>query len=185
MGSQGNQALTLDDFLALCEAAPEGVRYECVEGNPVMMSAPTGLHQYAVTRLLVALDAAAGPQGLWALTAPLDWVLWEVPQLTVRQPDLVVVEPEQGRGARLSSPPILAVEVLSPTTRATDLHAKRNEYARAGTPHYWVVDLDVPSIEAFVLLGKRYYPSGTVKGDDPLTVTDPLALTITPSHLVG
>ena len=41
MGSQGNTALTLDDFLVLCEAAPEGVRYEAVEGRPVMVSGPT------------------------------------------------------------------------------------------------------------------------------------------------
>lgn len=32
MGSQGTTALTLDDFLALCETAPEGVRYEAVGG---------------------------------------------------------------------------------------------------------------------------------------------------------
>jgi Uma2 family endonuclease len=184
--SQGNTALTLDDFLALCEAAPEGVRYEAVEGRPVMMSGPSGRHQKAVAELLQRLMTAARPSGLWVLPSPLDWVLWQVPALTVRQPDLVVVTPEQGHQDRLTTPPVLAVEVLSRSTRTTDVRDKRQEYARAGATRYWVVDIETPSIEALVLDGDTgtYRTEAVAKGDEPLVVDEPFPVAVIPADLV-
>jgi Uma2 family endonuclease len=185
MGSQGTTALTLDDFLALREAAPPGVRYEAVGGRAVMMSGPTPAHQFAVFRLGVRIHAAA-PPGLHVLTAPLDWVLWQVPSLTLRQPDLVVVNDSQLEGARLLTAPLIVVEVLSPTTRAADLRDKRAEYARAGARHYWIVDLDKPSIEALGLdpTTGDYRPAAFAEGDQPLAVTTPFPVTVTPSELL-
>lgn len=59
------------------------------------------------------------------------------------QPDLVYVA--QARAGIISErgiegAPDLVVEVLSPSTRARDLGIKLRRYARAGIPHYWVVD---------------------------------------------
>ena len=183
MGSQGTTALTLDDFLALCEAAPPGVRYEAVGGRAVMMSGPTPAHQFAVFELGVRIHAAA-PPGLNVLTAPLDWVLWQVPSLTLRQPDLVVVNDAQLQGPRLTAAPLLVVEVLSPTTRAVDLRDKRGEYARAGARHYWVVDIDAPSITAMTLDSNgTYRTTAEAKADDELAVTAPFPVSVTPAHL--
>ncbi|WP_425315232.1 Uma2 family endonuclease [Tsukamurella pseudospumae] len=43
---------------------------------------------------------------------------------------------------------IIVVEILAPGTRLLDRVTKRSEYATAGIPHYWIVDLDAgPSIE--------------------------------------
>jgi len=36
--------------------------------------------------------------------------------------------------------PLLAVEILSPSTRRFDLTVKRSRYESAGVPSYWVVD---------------------------------------------
>jgi hypothetical protein len=46
---------------------------------------------------------------------------------------------------------LLAVEIVSPGSRNVDLHLKPFEYADAGIPHYWLVDLDppAPSITVF------------------------------------
>jgi Uma2 family endonuclease len=48
---------------------------------------------------------------------------------------------------------VLAVEIISPGSRNIDLHLKPFEYAEAGIPHYWLVDLDppAPSITVFRL----------------------------------
>lgn len=183
MGSQGTTALTLDDFLALCEAAPPGVRYEAVGGRAVVMSAPSWEHQAVVSRLWKLLEQDL-PPALLALMAPYYWVLWQVPSLTLRQPDLVVVPHDVPVERRLTTPPVLVVEVLSPTTRAVDLRDKRGEYARAGAAHYWVVDLDVPSITAMTLDGNGTYRAvAEAKGDDELTVDAPFPINVTPTHL--
>jgi Uma2 family endonuclease len=184
MGSQGTTALTLDDFLALCEAAPEGVRYEAVGGRAVMTPAPTPAHQFAVFELGFRIRSAA-PPGLNVLTSPLDWVLWQVPTLTLRQPDLVVVDDAQLRDAQLVSPPLVVVEVLSPSTRVVDRRDKRAEYARAGARHYWIVDLRTPSVEALTLDAATgtYRLDATAESHEPLQVTDPFPVTVIPAEL--
>ena len=120
------------------------------------------------------------------LTAPLDWVLWQVPTLTLRQPDLLVITTDQFAEYPLTSPPVLVVEVLSPTTRAVDLRDKRKEYAQAGAPHYWIVDHEAPSIEALALDPGTgdYRTTATATGDTPLTVTAPFPVSVVPSDLV-
>jgi Uma2 family endonuclease len=185
MGSQGSEALTLEAFLALCEAAPEGVRYEAVGGQAVMMSGPTSYHQVAIWRLGRIVDDAL-PAGT-ILVAPHTWVLWEVPKLTLRQPDLVVITQEQLAQNPLRSAPILVVEALSPTTRTVDLRLKREEYARAGAAHYWLVDHEVPSVEALVLdpVTGAYRTAGLAKGDEVLSLTSPFPVSVAPSDLVA
>ena len=85
----------------------------------------------------------------------------------------------------LASPPVVVVEVLSPTTRAVDLRDKRAEYARAGAAHYWVVDVDVPTVHALALdpTTGTYRTVAEAKGDDVLTVTDPFPVTVSPADL--
>jgi Uma2 family endonuclease len=183
MGPRSTAALTLDDFLALCEAAPPGVRYEAVGGRAVMMSAPSGPHQRALSRLTVVLAAAV--PGDEVVLQGLGWVLWQVPLLTLRQPDLAVVTYEQSEQNRLETPPLLVVEVLSPTTRAVDLRDKRAEYARAGARHYWIVDVGRPSIEALALDAATgsYRVAAAAEGEEPLKVAEPFPVTVTPAEL--
>jgi Uma2 family endonuclease len=182
MGIRNEPLMTLEDFLAFSENASEGVRYEVVGGVPVVMPAPTGRHQFAIVELIFKLRSVKPPQ-LAVLTAPLDWVLWQVPSLTLRQPDLVIVTMKQAMGPRLSEPPLLAVEVMSQSSRYIDVGAKRREYARAGARHYWLVDLDTPAIEALTLDGDEYTVAATAKGAEPLTVTEPFPVTVVPDHL--
>jgi Uma2 family endonuclease len=64
---------------------------------------------------------------------------------TVVQPDIVFVATERAgqiseRG--IEGAPTLVIEILSPSTRETDRHAKLQLYARHRIPHYWIVDPD-------------------------------------------
>jgi Uma2 family endonuclease len=182
MGIRNEPLMTLEDFLAFSENAPEGVRYEVVGGSPLVMPSPTGRHQVAIMKLGFRFEAVL-PEGLSVLGAPFDWVLWQEPSLTLRQPDLLVVTTEQAMGPRLTQPPLLAAEILSPTSRRTDTMDKRREYAKAGLRHYWVVDLDAPAIEALTLAGDLYTVTTTAKGPEPLTVTAPFPVTVVPDDL--
>ena len=51
----------------------------------------------------------------------------------------------------------LVIEVISPGSRRTDQITKRFEYAAAGIPTYWVLDLgDSPELTANRLVGDVY-----------------------------
>jgi len=50
------------------------------------------------------------------------------------------------RDRRLSGVPVLAVELLSDSSRRYDLLLKRSRYERAAIPSYWVVDPDTLEI---------------------------------------
>jgi len=77
----------------------------------------------------------------------------------------------------------LAVEVLSPSNRTTDLVTKRVDYAAAGIPSYWLVDPEVPSVTVLELEGNAYAEAAVVRGDEPYAATEPFAVTVVPSAL--
>jgi len=172
------EPLSLDEFFAL----PYEL-IELVEGQPIVMNAASGPHQFAVAELLVML-LANRPDGYHVVTSPIDWVVWGDPRATVRQPDLVVVRREQLRGPRLTEPPLLAVEVVSNSSVERDLVAKRNDYARGGCPHYWLVLPGHPEVVRLHLDGESYVEVGRIKGDAPVTVDKPYQITIDPRRLV-
>jgi Uma2 family endonuclease len=68
---------------------------------------------------------------------------------------------------------LVVVELVSPGSRRTDNVIKRAEYADAGIPHYWIVDLTEPiSLLACHLAGEfGYADSGAVTGR--FTTSDP------------
>ena len=171
---------TVADYLA---AFPdeENRPVDVVAGQPVMSPSPTGLHQMCVSELFGVLRAAC-PAGPIVMTAPWDWVRWDHP-LQIRQPDIVVVTREQARAARLTSPPLLAVEVLSPTTVERDAVAKREEYARAGLEHYWIVDHETPRIHVLRADTGQLRFIQQVTGDQRLDLTEPFPVSVTPSQL--
>ena len=85
----------------------------------------------------------------------------------VRRPDLVIVSRaslqrrQRDDGLLRASEAVLAVEVVSLGSRRMDYLVKRDEYADAGIPHYWVIDLGEPgdrvTITAHHLAGEFGY----------------------------
>lgn len=172
-------AMSLDDFFAL-----DIELVELVEGQPVLLSAATGPHQVAVTELLLRLVGSL-PATHRVLTSPIDWVLWDGPRPTVRQPDLAVVTREQARERRLTEPPMLVVEVLSPSSIERDLVAKRRDYARAGCAHYWIVNLTVPEVVALHAEGDDYVEVARLVGGTTGTLHEPVEVTLDPRQLLA
>lgn len=163
------------------DAMPDdGHRYELIDGLLIVSPAPRTIHQRAVSRIFLLVHAAA-PAELEVLFAPVDVALADD---TVLQPDLVVAGREQYTERDLPMAPMLAVEVLSPSTRSYDLLLKKDRLERAGCANYWVIDPDGPSIVAWSLVDGRFAQVTTATGNEDFTVDQPFACTLTPSSLV-
>lgn len=158
-----NHLLTLEEW----EALPEdpGMRVELAEGVLVMSPMPFSWHQKAGMRLGYRLDQQL-PAALTALVE-VEVVVADDP-LTIRVPDIIVTRTElyQTNPRRYAAGDVLlAVEVLSDGTRRVDRVLKFSEYAEAGIPQYWIVDLGEPiTLLAYVLAGDAYELSGEHTG---------------------
>jgi Uma2 family endonuclease len=73
---------------------------------------------------------------------------------------------------------VVAVEILLPGSRRMDHVLKRAEYADAGIPHYWIIDLDEPvSLIACYLAGEfGHVDGGAVSG--VFRTTDPFPVEV-------
>ena len=169
---------TYDDLRSFPD---DNYRRELIDGQLIVSPSPITLHQRCVTRLLFLLGQAA-PPGLEVLPGPVD-VLFS--QSTVLVPDVVVVRAEDVGGPNLTRPPLVVVEVASPSTRRTDRTLKLATYEAALVPSYWLVDPDVPSVTALDLDGDRYGEPVTVTGDQELRAGRPYPVTLTAAGLVG
>lgn len=160
----------------------DGHRYELIEGVLIVTPAPGAAHQTCAARIWSLLESAAGPEHL-ALMAPFDWVAG--PQ-TLLQPDILVARRADIAATgdkRLERPPLIVVEVASPSTRMVDRGTKRLAFEAAGVPVYWLVDPDEPSLTVLRLVDGSYVEEATVAGDEAYTATEPLAVTVIPSQL--
>lgn len=163
------------------DAMPDdGNRYELIDGAIIVTPSPKIPHQGALGRLHVHLVTAC-PSDLRVFLAPLDITLGE---RTVVQPDLLVTTAAQVSGLDHQGAPLLAVEILSPSTRHIDLGLKRSRFEAAGITSYWVVDPYEPSIVAWDLVGDAYHEAGRAIGDQEVTLTLPFPVTLNPADLV-
>ncbi|QLQ11512.1 MAG: Uma2 family endonuclease [Nocardioidaceae bacterium] len=164
------------------EAAPDdGHRYELIDGVLVVTPAPRIRHQDAVLNIAVIVRAVM-PDRLKVMVAPVDVVLAED---TVIQPDLLVAPPDAFTESDLPGAPLLAVEVLSPSTRGFDLLLKKYRLERAGCPHYWVVDPDEPSVIAWDLADGVYREVAHAVGTELFEVASPFPVSFAPASLIA
>lgn len=158
----------------------DGHRYELIDGTLVVTPAPGLRHQTVSMNLSLALSAGC-PAHLKVLAAPFDVVLGSN---TGVQPDLLVARRSAFTERNLPSSPLLAVEILSPSTKLLDLNLKKAAYERAGTAAYWVVDPDEPRLIAWELCDGVFVEVGDVAGDRPWAARTPYDVTIVPSALL-
>lgn len=163
------------------DALPDdGRRHEIIDGSLVVTPAPQWQHQRAIVRLISILGPQLGPE-LELLCAPFDVT---VEPTTVVQPDVLIARTNDLTARDLPAAPLLAIEVLSPSTRRYDLTLKRAVYEEMGCRSYWVVDPQTPSIRAWHLNGARYGEPVLTVGDSRFTTPTPTPLTLRPSDLI-
>lgn len=159
----------------------DGMRYELVDGQLLVTPAPLPIHQRVVVQLTVRLEASC-PEEFEVFVAPFDFR-----PTTGRsvQPDVLVCHCEDvGPKGVERRPLLLAVEVLSSSTRMTDLLLKRAIYEEAGVASYWIFDPDAEILTVLELADGRYVERAVVKGDDPFDAQLPFPVRVVPSELL-
>lgn len=171
------RALTVDDLDVLPD---DGHRYELIDGILIVSPSPRYRHQVVCLELAVVLRASC-PDDMRVLAAPFDVVLAED---TCVVPDLLVARRRDFTEKNLPIAPLLAVEILSPSTRLIDLNVKRDRYRRAGVASYWVIDPDEPRLTGWELREGEYVEVADVSGHASWTATVPYRVTIVPVELL-
>jgi Uma2 family endonuclease len=141
--------LTVAEYLELGET--EQGYDELVEGRVVTSPSPRPRHNRAGYRVARVLEPqlSSGLEVLLDLDVDLELAPPDAPGFT-RSPDLLVVQRsavervDREGGAIRASEVVVVGELVSPGSVRTDNVVKRGEYADAGIPHYWIIDLTEP-----------------------------------------
>ncbi len=164
------------------EMPDDGRRYELIDGELLVSPAPGWAHQEATLTLGLLLRQAC-PASMRVLLAPF---AVRPDKYNEVQPDVLVARFGDLTEDDLPRAPVLAVEVISPTSRLRDASLKKAVYARLGTPSYWLVDPNPgqPSLTVFELAGGDYKQIAHVTGGQAWTATRPFPVQVTPADLV-
>jgi len=132
----------------LQEMPEDGNKYEVVHGELLVTPSPRLLHQRMVSRLLRLLADYLDLQAVGEVFPGGD-VAFGANSLVI--PDLLVLDLESaGTGSWAeANPPLLAIEVLSPSSIRADRFTKRRLYQEMGLPLYWLVDADARVVEVW------------------------------------
>jgi Uma2 family endonuclease len=159
-GDRVTELLTVAQYAALGEV--EAGYTELVEGRLIRSPKALAEHNFACGNLIMQL-AGQLPEDLqvtYAADVDLELAPPGKPGF-VRRPDLVVFQRRRRTaegGLVRAAEVVLAVEVLSSHSHYTDRRAKRLDYAEAGIPFYWIIDLDNPiSLTPLRLTEERGY----------------------------
>lgn len=189
--SPRDHLLTVAEYAAL--EGPEWGYTELQEGLVLVSPSPVPDHNVAGVELILQLrpQLPAHLEVIPDVDVDLELVAADEPGFA-RRPDLVIVH----RGARdrvrahggliRASEVEVIVEIVSPGSRRMDYRTKHEEYADAGIPRYWIVDLTDPlSLVDCQLAAQFGYQdatavtsayTSTVTGRDGHTFTVTLAL---------
>lgn len=137
------------------------LKYELVNGELIPMPPASGLHADIMVFLYDTFKAEIQRLNL-------DWKV-RPGNIGVRTsfnksriPDLVIITESQRQELRemtaavLQSPPLLAVEIVSPGNAVADYRYKQAEYAVREIPEYWIVDPIDAKVSILQLLNGLY-----------------------------
>jgi Uma2 family endonuclease len=175
MATVAERLLTVDDFFRL---NPEG-RCELVRGELITMSPKKWLHGRLASGIDHLLTTYLGTNPIGRVAVESGFATARDPD-TFRIPDLVFVsfarwslEAEQAvidSEGELPVAPDLAIEILSPDDRWSDVEEKIDEYQRTGVLLTWVLDPRRQAIHVYHADGsvRRLTPSDRLTGEDVL-----------------
>lgn len=164
MGHRLERKLDYTDYAAIPD---DEKRYEIADGSLLVTPSPTPSHQRVSRRLLGQMADFFEPRSIGEVFyAPVDLIL---SNHDVFVPDLVVVSDPSAVSARgIEGPPLLVVEILSPSTERHDRGVKSRRYAELGVRHYWIVDPERRRVECHRLAGSVYERVAGAEGNSSL-----------------
>ena len=134
-------------------------RYELIDGEIYMMSAPSLDHQAISRELSRRLANYLDGKTCEVFSAPCDVRLNAgAEDNTVVQPDIIVVcDPEKIKDRKTcQGAPDLIIEILSPSTASYDQIVKLNQYLKAGVREFWLVSPELRSVLVYLLKNGEY-----------------------------
>ena len=159
----------------------DGNRYELIEGELFVSTAPGIPHQLVLHNLQIELAKYLVENPIGKLVPGAGAVFSNFDAVI---PDLVFVRQERWEKIvednRFVAAPDLVIEILSPGSenRRRDLEAKRRLYGKYGVQEYWIVDSVDQSIRFFRLQEGMLDEIATVTRDEPIE-----SLVLTDLHL--
>ncbi|HEX5164807.1 MAG TPA: Uma2 family endonuclease [Thermomicrobiales bacterium] len=148
--------MTAEEFWTMPEVP--GKQYELVNGELVEMPTASHYHNLIVFLIGKLVDAFASQHDLgYTFVDGVSFVLRRNPD-DVRGPDVSFVATARVTSRDMllkpwEGAPDLAVEIISPSDRATDIDEKIKAYLSAGTRLIWVVWPDTQSVTTYELGG--------------------------------
>jgi Uma2 family endonuclease len=176
---------TTDDLDALPE---DGIRRELIDGVLHVSPSPTNVHQNICARLWASLEESCPP----------DYEVTHAVEVRINKrrsliPDVLVATAEAARRQPSKFQPhevVLAIEVVSSSSKVTDRATKPMLYAEAGIPIYWRVE----SQNGLVVHTYRLSPRGgyektgefksTIAVDEPWEIKIPITRLV-PRFMAG
>lgn len=130
--------------------------WELIDGHPVSMSpSPIRRHQSLGTILLTQIhneiNAKQGSCNDCEVVYDLDWI---VTGDTVLRPDIAIIC--QPTDNFITKPPVVVIEILSPSTALKDRHVKHEIYQTNGVKYYIMADPTAKTFQAFILVNGQY-----------------------------
>jgi len=157
-----------DEFLHMAElGAFEGMKVELDHGEIVRMNPPHTAHGAAQMNVGGSLREALRGTA-FTVVGEITIVL---PDDTIRAPDVAVI-PSSALANQLlrAEHVVLAIEV-SDTTLELDLGRKLRDYAGAGIPNYWIVDVNAKVVHVRSgPEGGQFRGQATIRFGEPLPV---------------
>jgi len=149
----GEPARRLASWADLLETPDDGRVWEVLGGSLEAQPRPRPAHGHTQALLIAELAGPfdrgrGGPGGWWLVIEP----DVELEPHEIVAPDIAGWHRE--RMAVLPEPPVRVrpdwlCEIASPSNRRRDRGHKADLYLRVGVPHYWIVDPDERTLEAF------------------------------------
>ncbi len=112
----------------------DGLTYELIDGIVMMSPRPSRAHQRISLRL--------GAELLHMLDGKIFEPLLEVDLIMEENhmvPDLMVVCNDALDGAHFDKPPMIVMEIISPSSGSRDYFVKRRKYDQLGIAEYWII----------------------------------------------
>lgn len=162
--------LTIADWDAI--PYDEWHRYEIIEGELFVSCSPGLTHQIVATNLIFRIESFLKKNPIGKVVGTPGLVLSDISGVI---PDVVFFRYDQRetivKDNRLSGPPALVIEIISPGSRNArrDRVAKLNLYAKHGVPEYWIVDPKKLLLERYVWRESALHLVETLTTEDDLT----------------
>ncbi|MDR2608684.1 MAG: Uma2 family endonuclease [Treponema sp.] len=131
-------------------------RYEIINGEAYMMSAPSVNHQIVSGELFGQFWNFLKGKPCQVFAAPFDVRLFprdDESDDTVVQPDLLVIcdASKIADGKACRGAPDMVIEILSPSNTEIPLLRKFTKFLKAGVREYWIIDPETKNIQVHIL----------------------------------